>query len=65
MVGLLVNNWKGCGRKWSCPDLKQQPGIYLEELKKTMEESRESVSQPRFKAGTSLTQSRSVAALGT
>jgi hypothetical protein len=27
-------NWKGCGRKWSWPNLKYYPGICLEGLRK-------------------------------
>jgi len=28
-------NWKGCGRRWTWPDLKSSPDIYLEELRKS------------------------------
>jgi hypothetical protein len=30
-------NWKGCGKKWSWPKLKNYLDIFLEGLRKTME----------------------------
>jgi hypothetical protein len=31
-------NWKGHGRKWSWPNLRYYPGIFLEGLRKNMKE---------------------------
>jgi hypothetical protein len=28
-------NWKGCGKKWSWPNLRHYPAICLEGLRKT------------------------------
>jgi hypothetical protein len=47
-------NWKGCGRKRSCPNKRYYPGICLEELRKTMKDlSQDSRSPGRdLKPGT-------------
>jgi hypothetical protein len=34
-----MKNWKGFGRKWSWPNLRYYPGIHLEGLRKTTENS--------------------------
>jgi hypothetical protein len=31
----IIMNWKGYGRKWSCPNLGHFPGIFLEGLRDT------------------------------
>jgi hypothetical protein len=35
----LVNNWKGKEGKWSWPNLRNYPGIFLNELRETMNAS--------------------------
>jgi hypothetical protein len=31
----MIMNWKECGRKWSWPNLRYCPSIFLEKLRKT------------------------------
>jgi hypothetical protein len=34
----MIVNWKGWGRKWSYPNLRCHPGIFLERLRKIHKE---------------------------
>jgi hypothetical protein len=42
----IVNNWKGSEGKWSWPNLRHYPGIFLNELRETMNASVTIVSVP-------------------
>jgi hypothetical protein len=59
MIGRIMK-WKGCGRKWSWPNLRFYLGIFQEELRKTMKnfsQDSQSLGQdlnlghPEYKAG--------------
>jgi hypothetical protein len=54
-------NWKGYGRKWSWPSLRYYPSIYLEGLRKNLNQGREdSIKINLNKWGVSVRERRSL-----